>query len=97
MFTLIIVALMTAGILLGYHIFSRLEGKKPIAAVQSAQKAGTFVLLFAMGVWLGGNDAFWEQLQVIGFRGAILAISATVLSIAGVWTVSRLVFRKKVT
>ncbi|MCL2057042.1 MAG: lysine exporter LysO family protein [Oscillospiraceae bacterium] len=94
MFTFIIVVIMAAGLLIGYYIFPRFSAPAILTAVQSAQKYATFFLLFAMGIWLGGNEEFWGQLQIIGLRGIILAVSATLFSILGVWAVGKVAVTK---
>lgn len=92
MFTILIVSLMLAGILLGCMVFSRLHNSKPLRVAGILQKAATFVLLFVMGAWLGGNEAFWAEIGVIGLRGILFAAATIAGSVLGACLVSRIVF-----
>lgn len=90
---LLIICLMLAGILLGIFVFSRHESEKALKAAGRIQQLATVVLLFMMGLWLGGNTEFWANLKITGLHGFLFAAATITGSVIAVYFIARLLFR----
>jgi uncharacterized membrane protein YbjE (DUF340 family) len=70
---LLIISLMAAGLVFGVILSSR-AGERVFKAFGRIQQAATIALLFAMGLWLGGNPEFWQNVSTTGLHGFLLAL-----------------------
>lgn len=86
----LIIALTLVGSLVGFFLFSRFQTDKPLRIVGRTQQAAAVVLLFLLGVWLGGNGEFWSGISTIGLSGLLFALLAIAFSVAAVWILARL-------
>lgn len=89
---LTVIIIMTAGFLIGYL----LRHKKGL--VQIANKSTLwviFVLLFFMGLSVGGNAEIMQNLDTIGMRGVALSLAAVFGSVVLSLPVYLLFFKSK--
>ena len=84
---------MAGGIAGGWFLLSGGERHGLHNAIGRLQSAATVALLFAMGVWLGINDEFWENLSMIGLRGMLFSAAAILGSVLVVYLISKLFFK----
>lgn len=82
MFT--IIALMLAGILLGYLLRS-----KRLRGIDKAITMLIWVLLFILGIEVGGNEQVVKGLHTIWLESTILSIGATLGSLIAAWVLWR--------
>lgn len=87
---LLIILVMLAGILAGFFAVSKDKTGKILSACGRMQQAATVALLFAMGLWLGGNPDFWRDIKSIGFFGALFAVVTIAGSVLAVYLLSKL-------
>jgi uncharacterized protein YneF (UPF0154 family) len=85
---LLIISLMLAGLALGAFLASRV-GERVFKAFGRVQQLATIALLFAMGLWLGGNPEFWQNVSTTGLHGFLLALGAIAGSVAAVYFLTR--------
>lgn len=90
---LYIIFLMLAGILAGFFVISRDKTGKALKICGNIQQAATVVLLFAMGLWLGGNPDFWHDIESIGLYGALFAVVTIAGSVLTVLLFSKLLLK----
>lgn len=88
---LTVLGIMFAGIAIGFLLrrvdfLQRLD--KPLLYV-------IFVLLFLMGLAVGGNPDIVDNLPHIGGQALVLAIAGTLGSLVAAWAVYRLFFKEK--
>lgn len=87
---LFIILLMLAGILAGFFVISRDKTGKVLKVCGKIQQAATVVLLFSMGLWLGGNPDFWRDIRTTGISGALFAAVTIAGSVLAVFLLSNL-------
>lgn len=90
---LFIILLMLVGILAGFFVVSRDKTGKVLKTCGRIQQAATAVLLFAMGLWLGGNPDFWRDISSTGVYGALFAAVTITGSVLAVFLLSKLAFK----
>jgi len=90
-----IILLMLAGIALGLFAGTRPRLKAVFQIAGKVQRVGTVILLFAMGVWLGGNGEFWANLRILGLHGALFALFTVIGSAACVYLLTKLAFPRE--
>lgn len=95
MSTSIILLLMAVGLALGWFLFSGGKLHRLFKGIGRLQSIATMALLFAMGLWLGGNDSFWQNLGLFGLQSAAYAIAAVAGSVALAYLVGRFCFGGK--
>lgn len=95
MSTVIIIALMFTGILLGYKFFADANKNRMLKHIAGIQKVFTVILLCSMGIWLGGNKDFWDNIAEIGIYGLLFAIAGVMGSILILWISAKLLFKPK--
>ena len=83
---MLILAIMCVGILVGVRFFP--ERYKKIN--DKLQMAATFLLIFCMGVKLGGRPDFLGELRSLGWLSFVCFLLPTVCSTALVYLFSRL-------
>lgn len=87
---LLIISLMAAGILLGAFVFSHKKSDSALKAFWKIQQAATVILLFVMGIWLGGNSDFWRNAETIGLHGFLFAAVTVAGSVFFVFLFSKI-------
>jgi hypothetical protein len=85
---------MAGGIAGGWFLLAGGERPGLHTAIGRLQSAGTVALLFSMGVWLGINDEFWENLSTIGLRGMLFSLATILGSVLVVYLIANLFFKK---
>ena len=85
MFT--IIGLMLTGMLLGYLLRKR-DLKKVITVL-------IWVLLFILGIEVGGNEQIIKGLHTIGLEAVILTIGGTLGSVIAAWALWRALYKRK--
>jgi uncharacterized protein YneF (UPF0154 family) len=85
---LLIISLMIGGLVFGIFLASR-ASERVFKAFGRVQQLATVALLFAMGLWLGGNPEFWQNVSTTGLHGFLLALSVIAGSVAAVFFLSR--------
>lgn len=88
---LTVILIMTAGIIFGYMIQSK---KKLVAGLNKSVLWIIFILLFFMGVSVGGNAEVMNNLDTIGLRGLQLALVTILGSVILAWIVYKFVFKR---
>lgn len=89
MILILIVFLMLAGILTGLFVFSREKSSKLLKICGRVQQISTIMLLFVMGLWLGGNPEFWSNIKMTGLYGLLFAIASIAGSVLVVFFLSK--------
>lgn len=92
---LFIILFMLAGILAGFFVISRDKTGKTLKICGRIQQAATVALLFAMGLWLGGNPDFWRDIKSIGLFGALFACVTIAGSVLAVFLLSKLLLKSE--
>jgi uncharacterized membrane protein YbjE (DUF340 family) len=85
---------MALGMVLGYFLRSR---KKLLKILTQSTLWIIFILLFFMGISVGGNSEVMKNLDTIGIRGLQLALVAIFGSVLLSWVVYRFVFKSDTT
>lgn len=88
---LIIVILFVAGMALGYIFRNKLKE----AFVSKSTSAIIYVLLFVLGVSVGGNDVVMDSLDTIGLNAVIITAGAMLGSMAMAYLVYRIIYKSK--
>ncbi len=89
---LTVIIIMTAGMVLGYFLRSR---KKILRTSNKLTLWVIFILLFFMGISVGGNNQVMLNLDTIGIRGLQLALVTVIGSVLLSWVVYQFAFKKK--
>ncbi|MBI9069306.1 MAG: LysO family transporter [Salinivirgaceae bacterium] len=89
---LTVILIMTAGMIIGYLFRSK---KKLIKISNKSVIWVIFILLFFMGLSVGGNNEIMTNLDTIGFRGLELSLAAVFGSVLLSWGVYMLFFKQK--
>lgn len=92
---LLIISLMVVGILIGFIWVSRDKSGKLLRYCGKTQNAATCILLFAMGLWLGGNPEFWQNISTTGLYGLFFAITTIAGSVIATYFLSKPLRNKK--
>lgn len=79
------------GILIGFTIFP----KKYLKINNKISQISVILLLFSMGVSLGGGENFINDIKSSGFIALIFALFGILLSVLLVFIVSKIFFRKE--
>ena len=81
-----ILAVMVVGVLVGATVFpERLKGLN-----EKLTLAATALLIFSMGVLLGGRDAFLEELGTVGWASVLFCVVPVAFSTAAVYLLTNL-------
>lgn len=88
MFT--IIGLMLTGMLLGYLLRKRnLKKIHPIITLL------IWVLLFLLGIEVGGNEEIIKGLHTIGLEAVVLTVGSTLGSVVAAWVLWRALYKRK--
>ncbi|MDX9941678.1 MAG: LysO family transporter [Bacteroidales bacterium] len=86
-----ILVLMALGMLVGYI----LRGKqKAISGIEKAILWSIFLLLFFLGLSIGGNEVIMASLPSLGLNALIITLGGVAGSIIAAWALWKLVFKK---
>lgn len=85
-----ILAWLLGGIAIGALVFP----KKWLKAVDGAITLGVGLVLFFMGVSLGGDPSFFQNLLASGLPAAVMSLCTVGGSVLAVWLLSRLFLRR---
>lgn len=88
MFT--IIGLMLAGMLSGYFL-----RKQDLGKIHKAITALIWLLLFLLGIEVGGNEQLVKGLHTIGFEALILTIGGTLGSAIAAWILWKALYGQK--
>lgn len=88
MFT--VITLMIAGMLLGY-----LARKKSLAKINHLITLLIWLLLFLLGIEVGGNPQIIHAMHTIGLEALLIAVGGTLGSACLAWLLWRMLFSKK--
>lgn len=85
-----IIGLMLAGMLLGF-----LLRKRNLKKIHKAITVLIWLLLFILGVEVGGNEAIIRGLHTIGLEAVILTLGGTLGSVVAAWALWRALYKQK--
>lgn len=88
---LIVIGVMFAGVLLGYCLRRRASGK----LIQKAIILLIWLLLFVLGVEVGGNGQIMKGLHTLGMEAIVLMLGGTLGSVTAAWLLWKALNRKK--
>ena len=88
MFT--IIGLMLTGMLLGY-----LLRKRNLSGIHKVITVLIWLLLFILGIEVGGNEQIIKGLHNIGLEAVILTIGGTLGSVIAAWALWRALYKRK--
>lgn len=88
MFT--IIGLMLTGMLLGY-----LLRKRDLHGIHTLITVLIWVLLFILGIEVGGNEQIIKGLHTIGLEAIVLTVGGTLGSVAAAWALWRALYKKE--
>ena len=86
----IIIGLMLKGMLLGY-----LLRRKNLCRILNVITVLIWVLLFILGVEVGGNEQIIKGLHTIGIEAIILTLGGTLGSVIAAWALWKALYKKK--
>lgn len=86
----IIIGLMLTGMLLGY-----LLRRKNLYRIHNVITVLIWVLLFILGVEVGGNEQIIKGLHTIGIEAIILTLGGTLGSVIAAWALWKALYKKK--
>lgn len=86
----IIIGLMLTGMLLGY-----LLRRKNLRRIHNVITVLIWVLLFILGVEVGGNEQIIKGLHTIGIEAIILTLGGTLGSVIAAWALWKALYKKK--
>ena len=86
----IIIGLMLTGMLLGY-----LLRRKNLFRIHNVITVLIWVLLFILGVEVGGNEQIIKGLHTIGIEAIILTLGGTLGSVIAAWALWKALYKKK--
>lgn len=82
---------MAIGILLGFKVvpekYQKLNGMLQYVLIS--------ILILCMGAGLGSSPTFFDELQSLGFQSLLFAAIPILLSVIGVYFVTKFVFKEK--
>lgn len=85
----IVIAFIFMGILVGYAVC-----KQHTEWLSKAITLLVWVLLFLMGIEVGGNERIMQSLPTLGVEALVVAVLATMGSCVGAWLLWRYIGRK---
>lgn len=88
MFT--VIGLMLTGILVGY-----LTRKRPLKGISKVITSLIWILLFLLGVEVGGDPQIIEGLATLGIEALAITLSATLGSCLTAWGLWYLLYKRK--
>lgn len=88
MFT--IIGLMLTGMLLGY-----LLRKRDLHGIHTLITVLIWVLLFILGIEVGGNEQIIKGLHTIGLEAIVLTVGGTLGSVVAAWALWRALYKKE--
>lgn len=88
MFT--IIGLMLTGMLLGY-----LLRKRDLRKIHQVITVLIWLLLFILGIEVGGNEQIIKGLHTIGLEAIILTLGGTLGSVVAAWALWKVLYKKK--
>ena len=86
----IIIGLMLTGMLLFY-----LLRRKNLCRIHNVITVLIWVLLFILGVEVGGNEQIIKGLHTIGIEAIILTLGGTLGSVIAAWALWKALYKKK--
>lgn len=86
----IVIGCMLAGVLAGFLLRRRRLGR-----IGSVITFLIWLLLFLLGVEVGGNERVMQGLPTLGMEALLIAVAATLGSCVAAWGLWKLVSRKK--
>lgn len=88
MFT--IIELMLTGMLLGYFL-----RKRNLRKIHTIITVLIWVLLFILGIEVGGNEQIIKGLHTIGMEAVVLTLGGTLGSVIAAWALWRALYKRK--
>lgn len=88
MFT--IIGLMLTGMLLGY-----LLRKRNLRRIHTIITVLIWILLFILGIEVGGNEQIIKGLHTIGLEAVVLTLGGTLGSVVAAWALWRVLYKRK--
>lgn len=88
MFT--IIGLMLTGMLLGY-----LLRKRDLRKIHQVITVLIWLLLFILGIEVGGNEQIIKGLHTIGLEAIILTLGGTLGNVVAAWALWKVLYKKK--
>ena len=88
MFT--IIGLMLTGMLLGY-----LLRKRNLSGIHKVITVLIWLLLFILGIEVGGNEQIIKGLHTIGYEAVVLTLGGTLGSVIAAWALWRALYKRK--
>mgnify|MGYP001042959890 CR=1 FL=1 len=86
----IIIGLMLSGMLLGY-----LLRKRSLTRIHQIISLLIWLLLFILGIEVGGNEQIIKGLHTIGLEAILLTLGGTLGSVIAAWALWKALYRKK--
>ncbi|WP_018666828.1 LysO family transporter [Bacteroides gallinarum] len=86
----IIIGLMLAGMLLGY-----LLRKRNLRRIHTIITVLIWILLFILGIEVGGNEQIIKGLHTIGLEAVVLTLGGTLGSVVAAWALWRVLYKRK--
>lgn len=86
----VIIGLMLMGMLLGY-----LLRRRNLRKIHQAIMVLIWLLLFILGMEVGGNEQIINGLHTIGFEAILLTLGGTLGSVIAAWALWKALYRAK--
>lgn len=86
----IIIGLMLTGMLLGY-----LLRKRNLRKIHKVITVLIWLLLFTLGIEVGGNEQIIKGLHTLGLEALILTIGGTLGSVIAAWALWKALYKRK--
>lgn len=86
----IIIGLMLTGMLLGY-----LLRKRSLRKIHKVITVLIWLLLFTLGIEVGGNEQIIKGLHTLGLEALILTIGGTLGSVIAAWALWKALYKRK--
>ena len=86
----IIIGLMLTGMLLGY-----LLRKRSLRKIHKVITVIIWLLLFTLGIEVGGNEQIIKGLHTLGLEALILTIGGTLGSVIAAWALWKALYKRK--
>ncbi len=87
------IGLIVAGIPLGYMVRQKALAQ---TIVNNALSLVIYIMLFLIGVSLGGNDDLLARIAELGVQGALIGIGCALGSAVVVWATYRFIFKANI-
>ncbi|MCL6262842.1 LysO family transporter [Craterilacuibacter sp. RT1T] len=85
-----VIACLFAGVIAGHF----LRDWRPVRHIGRLISLAIFLLLFLLGLSVGGNEAILSNLSTIGVTGVVISLASTMGSVLASWWVYVRFFRK---